>query len=279
MFVQHKAILLAPLLGLSLVSGFEWSINHSGKQFVNIHLDPDHVRTPCKRNNTICVPISYSTLYCDLLNSADSDIEIQGLLRDLSCGFLFNEPMVCCPYGQVSEEQSCDLNGDLKSRDKLNSKPTFLDFLLGQTEPVCGERAPRPQDTVRISNGKQAPPGDWPWMVLLGYRRRGSNEPSFECGGTLITKRNVLTSAHCLDQRQVIEVRLGETDLTTTLDCISPSCVCASGCPFTSRDDCLARKECAEKHVLRGVARTAVHPKYSARTWVRSSDWWCGNDY
>ena len=68
------------------------------------------------------------------------------------------------------------------------------------------------------------------------------------------------------------EVRLGETDLTTTLDCLDlserPSCVCDEQCPFSSEDDCLAAGQCAHKHILRGVARQATHPQYDLNTWV-----------
>ena len=61
----------------SLVSGFNWTITHSGKMFVNIHLDPFNVRRPCRLDNTICVPITYSALYCLALNSADSNVEVE----------------------------------------------------------------------------------------------------------------------------------------------------------------------------------------------------------
>ena len=72
----------------------------------------------------------------------------------------------------------------------------------------------------------------------------------------------------------MIEIRLGETDLTTSLDCrdpsISPSCVCDDGCPFTSEKECLEKKQCAERHVERGVAGKTIHPLYNPETLV-----WC----
>ena len=105
--------------------------------------------------------------------------------------------MVCCPSGEVSEEPSCNINGDLKSPGLSESTKTFLELF---SEAVCGMRT-IDQDIPRIAEGKKAPPGDWPWMVLLGYAREGATEPSFECGGTLISRRNVLTSAHCIDKR------------------------------------------------------------------------------
>ena len=63
-------------------------------------------------------------------------------------------------------------------------------------------------------------------------------------------------------------VRLGETDLTTTLDCLEPSCVCDDDCPFTSEEECLEKKQCAEKHVERKVGSKINHPLYNPQTWV-----------
>ena len=109
--------------------------------------------------------------------------------------------MVCCPFGEVSDKPSCDADGDTKSTtDLLRSKATFFEFLNGKSEPVCGKRTIA-YDTVRIAQGQKAAPGDWPWMVLLGYARKGATKPSFECGGTLISEKNVLTGAHCLEKR------------------------------------------------------------------------------
>jgi hypothetical protein len=66
-------------LGVGLVHGFDWTITFGGKKFVNIHQDPDHVKTPCNQEESICVPITHSVLYCDLLNSVDRDLEVSGV--------------------------------------------------------------------------------------------------------------------------------------------------------------------------------------------------------
>ena len=64
------------LLSAGLVTGLDWTIQYKGTKYVNLHEDPDHVKTPCTRENSICVPITFSVLYCDLLNSADRKVEV-----------------------------------------------------------------------------------------------------------------------------------------------------------------------------------------------------------
>ena len=109
--------------------------------------------------------------------------------------------MVCCPYGQVTDEPSCDAEGGVKADESVNATLKFYHFLHGRTREECGKRTPEDEYSIRISEGKEAAPGDWPWMALLGYARQGKTGPSFECGGTLISLKTVLTSAHCLDKR------------------------------------------------------------------------------
>jgi len=242
------------LLTLSLASGLNWTITYEGKEFLNIHQDPDYVKEQCGQGK-ICVPVTYSVIYCNLLNYADKDIEIRDILRKYECGLFTNQPMVCCPYGEVTEEPACDADGDLKSRELLNAKATFYEFLNGKPQETCGKRT-LDENSNRISEGKNAPPGKWPWMALLGYNKAGVEGPSFECGGTLISLKTVLTAAHCLE-RPVTEVRLGETDLRRRLDCLDPEP--DSDCSLLPEDDCL---ECAEEHVVRRVSRQTIHPRY-----------------
>ncbi|XP_055540538.1 venom serine protease Bi-VSP-like isoform X2 [Wyeomyia smithii] len=65
----------------------------------------------------------------------------------------------------------------------------------------------------RVVGGVPAALNGWPWMALIGYKNT-LGEVSFKCGGSIITKRHVLTAAHCI-RKDLSSVRLGEYDTST----------------------------------------------------------------
>ncbi|XP_063627654.1 CLIP domain-containing serine protease B4-like [Cydia splendana] len=55
---------------------------------------------------------------------------------------------------------------------------------------------------------------DYPWMIFISYQTQAG--PIFQCGGSLINDRYVLTAAHCLSRKDALSVRVREYDVETT---------------------------------------------------------------
>ncbi|XP_037273898.1 phenoloxidase-activating factor 2 isoform X3 [Rhipicephalus microplus] len=148
---------------------------------------------------------------------------------------------VCVPYYQCKEGKvSEDGGGLLDARRKLPPKEEIpLDGLGDQNQQcpgvdqVCCAEPSAVTETpyvascgIRNDNGinsriltkdgkGEAEFGEWPWQAaVLKYE---SEILKFECGGTLIASRYVLTVAHCVARfngadRVPLKVRLGEWD-------------------------------------------------------------------
>ncbi|XP_062545297.1 CLIP domain-containing serine protease B4-like isoform X2 [Armigeres subalbatus] len=84
-------------------------------------------------------------------------------------------------------------------------------------EAQCGR-----QFTDRIIKGNLTALDEYPWMALFQYRKP-KGVLGFHCGGALITKRYVLSAAHCFVGLrfgwEAVKVRLGEWDVESDFDC------------------------------------------------------------
>uniref|UniRef100_A0A3Q1H8N6 Peptidase S1 domain-containing protein n=1 Tax=Anabas testudineus TaxID=64144 RepID=A0A3Q1H8N6_ANATE len=93
---------------------------------------------------------------------------------------------------------------------KVSCVLTLLTVLTPESHSqldVCG----RAEFNTRIIGGQEAPPGNWPWQVLL-------ISDSVLCGGSLINKEWVLTAAHCFPSNNTagLVVVLGSQTLITS---------------------------------------------------------------
>lgn len=83
--------------------------------------------------------------------------------------------------------------------------------------PECGKG----QFSNRITNGKPARRNAWPWQVAIGYRDERNGKIDYLCGGSLVTKRHVVTAAHCI-QDSMETVLLGEHVIGNDTDGVNP---------------------------------------------------------
>ncbi|KAK4875505.1 hypothetical protein RN001_011927 [Aquatica leii] len=113
---------------------------------------------------------------------------------------------------------------------------SILLFILCQsvsgeiTNVICSHEAlPNIEDcglnplSDRIFGGTVTSLDEFPWVVALEFKNRYSGSTSIKCGGSLITKRHILTAGHCVytPHYNLTHVWLGDWKLSTNPDCIT----------------------------------------------------------
>ncbi|XP_072943275.1 serine protease snk-like [Epargyreus clarus] len=127
-----------------------------------------------------------------------------------TCSFVRDEPVVCCrkkdittttPMTTVNEcppvsPTKTEVKTGRKARDKcIEYQEQFVYSCSKETGYTRVDNC-WSDNHINIVEGKDTFKGEFPHMALLAYTPT-PNEISFDCGGTIISDKYILTAAHC----------------------------------------------------------------------------------
>lgn len=163
-----------------------------------------------------CVPIQSCSIIMDILTNAPKpwSTEVLSYLQRSYCEFRETQHYVCCAERHITDTTTTTERVLLVDDDESQDMSNHRNAKLLPTN-VCGRIS-----ESKLSGGNATDLGEFPWMAQLQYET--ADGLKFQCGGTLISKRYVLTAAHCVvtGSRTVLRmVRLGEYDTQTEEDC------------------------------------------------------------
>lgn len=211
-------------------------------------LSPTHgmdIGQPCTVDN--------SSGECKLLQKCSKVYEelLAGKMPSKTCGFLNFEPIVCCPkINTITQPTTTPAPQQESTVGTDTVRPLKLDGSRGSVarakcaenaEAVFGfeipptltfDRKPVNKSLCALSTrklivgGKKAEAKEFPHMAAVGFD--GRDRILWVCGGTLISKKIVLTAAHCTwtaDWGSAKWVRLGDLNLAQSNDNAKPQTI------------------------------------------------------
>uniref|UniRef100_A0A8D8XXR3 CLIP domain-containing serine protease n=1 Tax=Cacopsylla melanoneura TaxID=428564 RepID=A0A8D8XXR3_9HEMI len=169
-----------------------------------------------------CIGIRECRYLYDLLERERNNPAAKRYVQNSHCGVEGRLPKVCCPQSSLNG----GWGGQPSTRPTTTRRPPNNRNNLGKfPDPFnneCGTVAFN--SSKRIVGGTPSERGQWPWMAAVGFKtrnRRPPSKPEWMCGGALITKRYVMTAAHCVSREttgsyEPYVVHLGSIDLEDT---------------------------------------------------------------
>lgn len=211
----------------------------------------DICTTPLNKTG-VCINIHSCQPIVEILKQQKpSSKDIYDYLISLQCGFENKDPKVCCEQHSLMTESTTTTTTTTTTENPLFI-PDPPDVTNHPNLPLLDHNLCGPVSQEKIFGGNRTRIFDFPWMVLLAYNT-GKQIPEFKCGGSLISKRYVLTAAHCVttlpNDFTLIGVRLGEHNLNTERDC--------------DKDEDGIEIVCAERYQDIGIESTHFHPRYT----------------
>jgi len=98
----------------------------------------------------------------------------------------------------------CNEDGEwqsIKSNQSNAGRARFLSENFPICKAECGKKGKREQTEgvgTHIAGGKDALPGEWPWMVFIDITGNKDLTSGEFCGGSLVSEYYVVTAAHCV---------------------------------------------------------------------------------
>uniref|UniRef100_A0A1B0CAP3 CLIP domain-containing serine protease n=1 Tax=Lutzomyia longipalpis TaxID=7200 RepID=A0A1B0CAP3_LUTLO len=156
-------------------------------------------------NSGVCVNIKECQPVLNDFLARQNDPNYVRYIQQSNANCNYVQPNICCPKSMMTVTTAPPvIPTSPTSRPIQPSGPIHL----LTPEEGCGFSN---KTHNRVVGGVDAELGGWPWMALLGYKNN-LGEIGFKCGGSIITRRHVLTAAHCM--RPTLSVaRLGEHNL------------------------------------------------------------------
>ncbi|XP_016977946.2 spaetzle-processing enzyme [Drosophila rhopaloa] len=203
-----------------------------------------------------CVRIASCPFLANLVKVEPKTPAQMLLLSKSQCGLdnrvegLMNRILVCCPQSKRDTSEEAPEIAEVEGQQPGNVLPG---------SDVCGFLF-----ADRIFGGTNTSLWEFPWMVLLQYKKLFSESYSFNCGGALLNSRYVLTAGHCLASRELDKsgvalhsVRLGEWDTRTDPDCAV---------------QLNNKRICAPNHIDIEVERFIIHEQYAPNSVDQKND-------